>query len=224
MKKTFFLCFSVVALLTFSGCNKDDSNSGGDITIVEWVDLGLPSGLLWATCNVGASASEEYGDYFAWGETQPKEVYDWDTYAYGNASNQLTKYCHKSEYGLNGFTDNLTTLEPDDDAATVRLGNGARTPTADEWQELIDNTTSEWTTKNGVNGRRFIAANGNSVFLPAAGQRENGLRDDGVRGFYWSASLGNMPFRARFFKFGSSQRMDSDNRHEGYSVRAVRAK
>ena len=138
----------------------------------EYVDLGLPSGLLWATCNVGANAPEEYGDYFAWGETQPKDTYNWSNYQYcmGN-SNTLTKYCNNASYGYNGYTDDLTTLQPGDDAATAQWGSGWRMPTKDEWQELLDNTTTTWTTQDGVNGRLFTAANGNSLFLPAAGYR-----------------------------------------------------
>ena len=90
-----------------------------------YVDLGLPSGLLWATCNVGADNPEDYGDYFAWGETQPKDVvYYWSTYPYCNGSyNTLTKYCNNSNYGYNGFTDDLTILLPEDDAATANSGS-----------------------------------------------------------------------------------------------------
>ena len=84
----------------------------------EWVDLGLPSGTLWATCNVGANAPEEYGDYFAWGETAPKDYYDWSTYKWCKGSyNTMTKYCTNSSYGYNGFTDGKTELDPEDDAA-----------------------------------------------------------------------------------------------------------
>ena len=136
-----------------------------------YVDLGLPSGLLWAACNVGANAPEEYGDYFAWGETQPKDVYNWSTYQYCMGSNNtLTKYCTDPNYGYNGFTDNLTILLPEDDAATANWGNGWRMPTKEEWQELLDNTTVTWTQQNGVNGRLFTGSNGNSLFLPAAGR------------------------------------------------------
>ena len=99
-----------------------------DLIIIEeheWVDLGLPSGTLWATCNVGASKPEEYGDYFAWGETEPKDEYCWSTYLHCKGDyNSLTKYCHQYDYGYNGFTDNLTELEPADDAATANWGSG----------------------------------------------------------------------------------------------------
>lgn len=127
-------------------------DDGGDYH--EYVDLGLPSGTLWATCNVGANAPEEYGDYFAWGEIQPKDYYDESTYQYCIGSyNTLTKYCNNSSYGYNGFTDNLTTLQPEDDAATANWGAGWRMPTKGEWEELYNNTTCTWTTQNNVSGR-----------------------------------------------------------------------
>ena len=137
---------------------------GGDTHA--YVDLGLPSGLLWATCNVGANAPEEIGDNFAWGETTPKNTYDWSNYQHCNGSEYtLTKYCNDAEYGYNGFTDNLTTLLPEDDAATANWGNGWRMPTYEEWKELYNNTTMTGTTQNGVEGALFTA-NGNSLFLP----------------------------------------------------------
>ena len=133
------------------GCKKDDnsddggnnngSGGGGILNGHEWVDLGLPSGTLWAACNVGATTPEGFGDYFAWGETTQKTTYDWNTYKYcmGNY-NTLTKYCSDSSYGYNGFTDTLTMLQVMDDAATVNWGNDWRTPTYDEWIELFENT------------------------------------------------------------------------------------
>ena len=136
-----------------------------------WVDLGLPSGLLWDSCNLGASAPEEYGCYYTWGETQPVDEHgDFKNRYYdGNVGLWLTKYCSKPEMGLDGFSDKLEVLEPCDDAATADL-EGARMPTIDNWIELISNTTGEFTTLGGVRGYRFTAANGNSIFLPAAGQ------------------------------------------------------
>ena len=155
-----------------------------------YVDLGLPSGLLWATCNVGANSPEEYGDYFAWGETQPKDVYNWNTYQYCNGSFiTLTKYCTDSDYGYNGFTDNLTELLPEDDAVTANWGDNWRMPNDGDWQELYNNTTQTWTTQNGVSGSLFTAPNGNSLFLPAAGNRwDSSLHNDHF-GIYWSSSL-----------------------------------
>ena len=191
-----------------------------------WVDLGLPSGLLWAACNVGASSPEDYGDYVAWGETQSKDIYNWSTYQYGSDYNKLTKYCYNANYGLDGYTDNLRTLEPGDDAAMVRQGGGARTPTQSDWQELMANTTCKWTVWNGVYGCRFTAANGNAIFLPAAGYRSYTVTlDAGSYGDYWSSTLGtDNPGNAWKFFCGSNRlNMNAVSRSYGFSVRAVRA-
>lgn len=194
----------------------------------DWVDLGLPSGLLWATRNVGASSPEDYGDYFAWGETQPKSNYAWSTYQYtcNDSYDGLTKYCSRSDYGCNGFTDNLTTLQPGDDAATANWGGGARTPTIEEWEELEDYCSSVWTTQNGVNGRRFTGPNGNSLFLPAAGDRwDDELYGAGDGGGYRSSSLDVVtPSGAWYFYFYSSSTGVNNYVSRGYgqSVRAVR--
>ena len=157
----------------------------------EWVDLGLPSGLKWATCNVGASQPEEYGDYFAWGEVEPKEYYYWDSYKWCNGTyDTQTKYCTNSDYGYNGFTDYKTTLELSDDAANYNWGGGWRMPTTEEQDELRNNCSWEWTTQNGVYGRKVTGPNGNSIFLPAAGYRYySSLRSAGSFGGYWSSSL-----------------------------------
>ena len=199
-----------------------------NITNHGYVDLGLPSGTLWATCNVGADAPEKYGYYFAWGETQPKDTYNWDTYQYriGGDDGELTKYCNNSNYGYNGFTDDLTTLLPEDDAATANWGSDWRMPTKEEWEELYNNTTHTWTTQNGVSGRLFTASNGNSLFLPAAGQRfDSGLYDAGDDGYYRSSSLyTDSPDHAWTFYFNSnSTYVDYGDRHIGRSVRAVRS-
>ena len=205
--------------------------SGGDHA---YVDLGLPSGLLWATCNVGANAPEEYGDCFAWGETQPKDTYDWSTYQYctgGNYEypyyNMLTKYCTDPSYGYNGFTDDLTTLLPEDDAATANWGSGWRLPTKEDFEELLNNTTNVWTTQNGVYGRLFTAANGNSLFLPAAGYcRFDGRINAMVCGDYWSSSLCGRPDCGEHLGFGSGAvdaGGNAGNRYAGLSVRPVRS-
>ena len=191
-----------------------------------YVDLGLPSGLMWATCNVGADSPEDYGDYFAWGETQPNN-YNWSTYQYCMGSSQtLTKYCNNSSYGNNGFTDNQTTLLPEDDAATANWGESWRMPTQAEWQELLDNTTVTWTAQGGVYGRLFTASNGNSLFLPAAGAYVNStLSNVGSNGNYWSSSLyTNSPSNAWGLYFNSdSYRIGSTQRPYGQSVRPVRS-
>ena len=236
-KRILLVAFSVMLSVGVVSCDKEDNASGNDGNGTEqptpdpqptadWVDLGLPSGLLWANCNVGATVPEEYGNYYAWGETTTKDVYEWSTYTYCNGSGgQLTKYCSNASFGYNGFTDNLTTLEAMDDAATAALGNGARTPTEAEWEELMANTTSEWTTLNGVNGRKFTASNGNTLFLPTAGCRYDAeLYNAGSYGYYWSSSLytGN-PNHARLFYFLSNEQgMDLSTRNGGFTIRAVR--
>ena len=131
---------------------------------VEVVDLGLS--VMWATCNVGAESPEDYGDYFEWGEVEPKITYSWDTYKYckEGEKKKLIKYCSKSSYGNNGFTDTKTILDVEDDAATVNWGNSWRMPTDDEFTELREKCTWLWATLNGVNGYRVVGPNGNSIF------------------------------------------------------------
>lgn len=194
----------------------------------EYVDLGLPSGTLWATCNLGADTPGDCGNHYAWGETQTKSIYNFATYKYANgAYDKLTKYCSKSNLGDNGFTDNLTTLQASDDPATVNWGSGWRTPTKAQWDELLNNTTNQWTSQYGVNGWCFTAENGQSLFLPAAGNRwideHNGV---GTGGFYWSRSLNTgYPTLAWYLLFGSSGCHVYDYRRNfGCSVRPVREK
>ena len=159
----------------------------------EYVDLGLPSGLKWATCNVGATRPEEYGDYFAWGEIEQKKVYDWRTYKYGTANNQLTKYCVNSHwmiFGKDGFIDDKIVLDPEDDVATINWGEGWRMPLMTEQDELRNECTWTWEMQKGVNGYKVTGKNGNSIFLPAAGFMNGmSLENVGSSGYYWSSSL-----------------------------------
>ena len=156
----------------------------------EYVDLGLPSGVKWATFNVGATKPEEYGDYFAWGETEPKELYDWSTYKWCDGSyNTLTKYNIDSEYGV---VDNKKILESSDDAATANWGGDWRMPSVDEWNELLSHCSLQWEERNGVSGVALVSVqNGNSLFLPAAGvyHYDNGLISQNTEGYYRTNSL-----------------------------------
>jgi len=211
--------------------NGQNDNIVNDSVILsghDYVDLGLPSGTLWATCNVGATHPEDFGDYFAWGETTTKEVYDWKSYKYGNCTFErfeMTKYCTDSCWGFNGFVDNLTILEPVDDAATANWGADWRMATKEEWEELYRKTTCTWTTQNGVNGRLLTGCNGNSIFLPAAGFRLDGELIGSTLGIYWSSSL-----HTGFPERGWSFHYDLDECHvcgtyercRGQVVRAVR--
>jgi len=226
-----------------SGGKKGDVNGDGNVTIAdvtrlvniilhggdgnEYVDLGLPSGTLWATCNVGATKPEGYGDYFAWGETTPKSTYNWSTYKYCNGSyNTQTKYCTSSGYGT---VDNKTELELSDDAAYVNWGSDWRMPSDDQFRELINSsyTTTEWTTVNGIYGRKITSnSNGSSIFLPAAGYySENVLKNADASGNYWSRTLAGAPNNARYLRYSTSASITSDvwYRFVGHSVRPVRA-
>ena len=188
-----------------------------------YVDLGLPSGTLWATCNVGASAPEEFGDYFAWGETEPKEDYFWTTYKWCNGSDHtLTKYCANDYFGT---VDNLTVLYPEDDAATVNWGSSWCMPTEEQFLELTGHCSKIWTTRNGVHGYLYIGPSGNTLFLPAAGKRMgSALQESGTRGYYWSRSLvENITYSAWCLNFASDyMHSSSTSRNQGITVRAVR--
>ena len=227
MKKTFKLLalMAMGAALALTACDRDETVDPA----VCWVDLGLPSGLLWADCNLGASKPEEYGNHYAWGETSSKDSYAWETYRYCTVDAEgsllaLTKYNTDSDYGM---PDSLITLLPADDAATAQFGGGARMPTADEWRELRDNTDIEWTQLNDVYGCRLTSkTNGKTLFLPAAGRRWGGeLYFAGEYGNYWSSSLyADGPYGAWGLRFSSDdQRMGYYYRYYGPSVRPVRS-
>lgn len=190
------------------------------IATPEYVDLGLS--VKWATFNVGANKPEEYGDYFAWGETEPKSTYDWSTYKWCNGSlTTMTKYCTSSSYGT---VDNKKTLELSDDAAYANWGGSWRMPTKAEQDELREKCTWTWTTQNGVNGYKVTGTNGNSIFLPAAGYRYNSsLSYAGSNGRYWSSSLyTDGPYNACLLGFSSSDvGWYHGNRYYGRSVRPV---
>ena len=187
----------------------------------EYVDLGLS--VKWASYNIGATKPEEYGDYFAWGETATKTIYDWSTYEHCRGSYAtLTKYNISSGYGT---VDNKTELDAIDDAVVVNWGGSWRMPTHAEMTELRDNCTWTWTSQNGVNGCKVTSKrNGNSIFLPAAGYRQfSDLINAGSLGYYWSSSLGTgTPNYARHVGFDSSD-VDwyNGDRYLGFTVRPV---
>jgi len=193
----------------------------------EYVDLGLPSGTLWATCNVGASSPEECGDYFAWGETEPKSDYSWDTYKYASDTNTLTKYCTDSRFGT---VDNKTELDPEDDAATANWGSEWQMPSEEQVSELANEeyTTTTWTTHEGFKGRLVTSKlNGKSIFLPAAGRYIATECIEARRfGYYWSRAVAStnsnyatqLSFSMEYFDGNLS------DRGLGQSVRPVRVK
>ncbi len=198
------LLMALVCMLMVS-CKKD----GGDGRIQghEYVDLGLPSGLKWATRNIGADNPEDYGHYFAWGETSPKEEYTKENCStYGKDMDDISG---NAEY----------------DAATANWGGDWRMPTYDEQRELLDRCTWTWATENDVNGYKVTGPNGNSIFLPAAGFRYgSSLDDSGSRGYYWSSTPCdyNLDCSAYYLFFTSDfQYMSSYYRNLGLSVRPV---
>lgn len=206
--------------------------SKGTVNGHEWVDLGLS--VKWATCNVGATTPEGYGDYFAWGETSTKNIFEWETYKLtsNNWAEGITKYtCPDNEFdacwysGRTFIGDRKRTLEPSDDAAHVNWGGSWRMPTSAEQNELIEKCTWTLTTQNGINGYRVSSRiNGNSIFLPAAGYRDgDSLEYEGLGGCYQSSSLNSeTSYRADYIGFDSDG-VDSyaTVRLEGHSVRAV---
>lgn len=226
MKKS-ILFATLCAAFLLAACDKNEPKDGSNNNdpkndTKEAVDLGLS--VKWATCNVGATSPEKYGNYYAWGETTTKDHYSWDTYKYGSNYDALTKYCSDSSYGTDGFTDKLTTLEASDDAATANWGSAWRMPTDNEWLELRNSCTWTWTTKNGVNGYEVKAKNGNSIFLPAAGYYYYiGLSREGGYGYYWSSSLdADRPYYAWEADLGSyTVGRYGRNRYCGCSVRPV---
>ena len=198
----------------------------------EYVDLGLS--VKWATMNIGAEKESDYGIMFAWGQTDNAVAtnfvdsenypYSWATYKYCNGTSKtLTKYNNKSSYGI---VDKKTVLDPEDDAAAQIMGSGWRMPTQTEWQELLNNTTNEWATINGVSGRKFTSKNnGNSIFIPAAGYCSNGsVISVGNHGRVWSSSLytsGHNNAWGLGFSSGGCN-VSYGNRYNGRSVRGVR--
>lgn len=177
----------------------------------KYVDLGLPSGLLWATCNVGANSPEEYGDYFAWGETEPKQEYNWDTYKF-NQEEGFSKY----------DADEKEELDLEDDAAYVNWGGNWRMPTREEMDELQEYCEWIWSHSN----KGYIVkskVNGFAIFLPATGYRDDFIFYNGTVGYAWSRSLNEFNARsARNIRFSSDEvKAGRSFRSDGQSVRPV---
>ena len=190
----------------------------------EYVDLGLPSGLKWAKCNVGAKKETDYGDYFMWGSTTPNTA-DECTWAKAPFNNGNSYYNADASKLMKDTVCSNGVLAKEYDAAAQIMGGGWRMPTKDELKELIDNTTNEWTQVNGVNGYKFTGSNGNSIFIPAAGRCDDGsVEFVGGRGDVWSSSLDvSYPDTAYHLYFvSSSYGVGEYYRYLGMSVRGVR--
>ena len=185
----------------------------------KFIDLGLPSGLLWAKTNVGASSSLDDGDYFAWGETEPKSFYSWSTYKWGGSP---SKY---------NYRDGKTILDAEDDAATINWGEGCRMPSREEFVELLNKCDWSWQSDyngSGVRGYLVTGSNGNFIFIPASGYRYGSvLNSRGSSGNYWSSSLNSSNTNDAYhlnFSSGSIAPSDYDGRYYGYPVRPVAEK
>ena len=230
----FYLMTTVMSVLLLLGCEKDTNDINNDTTPhYEYVDLGLS--VKWATFNVGATKPEEYGDYYAWGETETKDDYSWSTYKWCNGSYYTqTKYNNDSDYGT---VDNKTTLDLEDDVAHVKWCGNWRMPTKAEQDELLSNCTWTWTTINGINGN-LVTSNipgftNRSIFLPAAATRiDTTLYDVGLQGAYWSSTLdAERPEHAYLISFFTYNTFNSTTvndvsigenlRHYGRSVRPI---
>ncbi len=202
--------------------NKDVNGSGNEntgeddlfgIPVPEAVDLGLS--VKWASFNLGASKPEEYGYYYAWGETSPKTDYSWNTYKWGNPPSKYNQ------------TDGKETLDPSDDAARVVLKGNWRMPTYEEEKELYEKCSRVYTQINGINGYQITGPNGNSIFLPSAGLYDGGSScyDQNYGGWYWSSSLCTVTYASGFY-FYSSTFYTGDHQHErsdGHVIRPVYA-
>ena len=192
------------AVITATAIDGSATSASCNIRVLpSWaVDMG--DGIYWSSCNLGASNPEDYGDYYAWGEITVKEDYDWSTYKWCDGSyDTLTKYNTKQ---TSGVYDGKTVLEYADDAARQTLGDQWRVPTLQEWKNLYDNCSWTWTSLNGKEGYLVTAQNGNSIFLPAAGERMDTVYSRlGMDGSYWASSiLNSYPYRAYFIGFDSN--------------------
>lgn len=195
--KKFFL--GILSVLLFStslvSCSDDNSANPQDPGVgnYEYVDLGLS--VKWAKCNIGANAPQDFGAYFAWGETEPKSSYTWSNYKWCDGTyNTLTKYCTDATYGK---VDNKSVLDLNDDAAYINWkedGVEWRMPTATEFEELIENCEWVWSTVEKVKGYTIISkVNGNSIFLPAAGAIEiPSYETQNIIGYYWTSNVAQL--------------------------------
>lgn len=222
MKKSIFILL-VMCLTSFmlSSCSKDNRSDGTgkeshflkcpDNHHPHAIDLGLPSGTKWCCCNVGATTPEDYGGYYAWGETSEKSYYSWDTYAYGNSRSN----CYSIGTDISGT---------EYDVAHAHMGDPWRMPNYNQYKELYSSCTITRALQNGVYGILVTGPSGGQIFLPSAGYYgKSGINYLGHRGLYWLSSLGVYEYSAYAFLFSSEGewRSDEDYRYIGRTVRAV---
>lgn len=229
MKHYITLIIAAFSFLAVTSCADifEDSGSKGA------VDLGLS--VKWATCNLGASSPEQSGDFYAWGEIKPKTAFSWDNYkwTYEEKSSYGEVILLRSKYNSNtnqGKVDKKTNLDPEDDAARVKLGGNWRMPTKREFQELIDNCTWTLTTQNGVDGYEVTSkSNGNSIFLPFTGfygPKGNDNPDGATlshkdQGNLWISDMDGTSTVTCYFKKGKPGGWWGTNRECGMAIRPV---
>lgn len=220
----------VLALLFLSGCRDERKNASenetqnvrkktngqltGSVNGHDWVDLGLPSGLKWATCNVGASVPEEFGDYYSWGEIEPKEEY--------TSINSLTYKVSFRKLKKFGIVDDSGILTKEHDVANVNWGEQWRMPTIEEYGELIDECTWNFASFNGVNGYLVTGPNKKNIFLPAAAfQQGNTIENIGDFGDYWSSTVVT-ELSGVSYSLGYSSKSYGRRRYARYAGRTIR--
>ena len=218
----FLLVLLLSALFVSCSDNNEYEDKNDNLVINhEYVDLGLPSGIKWATCNVGATKPEEYGGYYAWGETEEKVNYDWSSYKWcnGNAYS-MTKYCTDNNYGA---VDNSSILDLEDDVAHLKWGGSWRMPTGSELEELYENCDWQWTTFNDVYGYLGKGPNGNCIFLPAAGSYSYISIDGmGCYGIYWASLLDDDSNNGAWALYFGADDWDFDENNYRYNGRSIR--
>lgn len=241
MEKNYFVIMTKSAA-TYTFTKSEGVNNVQDVSGTvqghDYVDLGLS--VKWATCNVGATAPEKEGSFYAWGETTTKKEYNWDNYKWSKKGDnwQLTKYFYDTEYDfylvdINNveyywefpYKDDLSTLLPSDDVASAKWGSSWRMPTRTEMEELITKCTWTWTMRNGYTGYEVTGRNGNSIFLPTIWTERNSWDERGYDGYYWTASLSenDYPVFAYNLEFSAIKiyGITSESRCEGFLVRPV---
>ena len=223
-------CFMILlsSMVSLAEIETDIESKTDSLNRFDYVDLGLTSGTLWGTTNVGALSPDDYGSFFAWGESKTKDLYSGINYDYAKGDefglDSLFKYNTLSEYGN---VDSLIYLLPEDDVATRRLGKEWSIPTITEWAELNESCYWIWSEFNGVCGYKVVGNNNNWIFLPVGGfQNQTNITQE-HHGFYWSSSLNSkIPLAAHYISFYSKYIYDFDfeSRHYGMAIRPVISK
>lgn len=230
MKKIFYALMTSVIALCGTGCSSSEESVSGQLEGHNYVDLGLPSGTLWATCNLGATQPEENGAYYAWGETTPKSEFEWTNYKYGNGEAEsrikMTKYCSHEKKGV---VDNIQLLDSTDDAASVSWNGKWRIPTKEEWEELLDGCTWEWVKNykgSGLDMKKGTSkSNGKTILFPFSGYYNGTAFFNNSSAFWSSTQKADNGLYAYFVRMLThNQNMNNGHRKQGMTIRAVASK